>query len=50
MKNGRVSEQQVRDEIAGVEAGDEAKQLFASLALADQLEDFLTLPAYERLD
>ena len=26
------------------------RQLFASLALADQLEDFLTLPAYERLD
>ena len=50
VKHGRVSEQQVRDEIAAVEAGDEAKQLFASLALADQLEDFLTLPAYERLD
>jgi len=50
VKNGRVAEQQVRDEIAAVEAGDEAKQLFASLALADQLEDFLTLPAYERLD
>ena len=50
VRNGRVSEQQVRDEIAAVEAGDEAKQLFASLALADQLEDFLTLPAYDRLD
>jgi malate synthase len=56
VRNGRVSEQQVRDEIAAVEAGDEAKELFASLALADQLEDFLTvpaynlLPAYERLD
>jgi len=50
VKHGRVSEQQVRDEIAAVEAGDEAKELFASLALADQLEDFLTLPAYDRLD
>jgi malate synthase len=50
VKRGRVSEQQVRDEIAAVEAGDEAKQLFASLALADQLEDFLTVPAYDRLD
>ncbi|MGH3009143.1 MAG: malate synthase A [Gaiellaceae bacterium] len=50
VKNGRVSEQQVRDEIAAVEAGDEAKQIFAGLALADELEDFLTLPAYERLD
>ena len=28
----------------------EAKEIFASLALADQREDFLTLPAYERLD
>ena len=36
--------------VAAVEAGDEAKELFASLALADQLEDFLTLPAYDRLD
>ncbi|HUZ16723.1 MAG TPA: malate synthase A [Gaiellaceae bacterium] len=50
VRHGRVSEQQVRDEIAAVEAGDEAKELFASLALADQLEDFLTLPAYDRLD
>ena len=50
VRHGRVSERQVRDEIAAVEAGDEAKELFASLALADQLEDFLTLPAYERLD
>ncbi len=50
VKHGRISEQQVRDEIAAVEAGDEAKELFASLALADQLEDFLTLPAYDRLD
>ena len=50
VKTGRVSEQQVRAEIAAVEAGDDAKQLFASLALADQLEDFLTLPAYDRLD
>ncbi|MDX6481574.1 MAG: malate synthase [Gaiellaceae bacterium] len=49
VKTGCVSEQQVRDEIAAVDAGDEAKELFASLALADQLEDFLTIPAYERL-
>jgi len=50
VKHGRVSEQQVRDEIAAVEAGDEAKEIFASIALADELEDFLTLPAYEHLD
>jgi malate synthase len=50
VKNGRVSEQQVLHEVAAVAAGEEAKQIFAGLALADELEDFLTLPAYERLD
>ncbi len=50
VKHDRVSEQQVRDEIAAVEAGDEAKAIFADLALADELEEFLTLPAYQRLD
>ena len=43
-------EQLVRDEIELVDAGDEAKELFAAVALSEQLEDFLTLPAYERLD
>jgi len=33
-----------------VEAGAEAKELFAAVALSEELEDFLTLPAYERLD
>jgi malate synthase len=47
---GRIDEKQVRDEIAAVDAGDEAKQLFAEVALSDELVDFLTLPAYERLD
>jgi malate synthase len=50
VRHGRVDEQVVRDEIGLVEAGDEAKQLFASVALSEELEDFLTLPAYERLD
>jgi hypothetical protein len=50
VRNGRVEEQRVRDEIGLVEAGDEAKQLFAAVALSEELEDFLTLPAYERLD
>jgi malate synthase len=48
--HGRVDERLVRDEIALVDAGDEAKDLFAAVALAEELEDFLTLPAYERLD
>jgi len=50
VRHGRVDEQLVRDEIELVEAGDEAKQLFAAVALSEELEDFLTLPAYERLD
>ena len=48
--HGRVDERAVRDEIERVDAGDEAKELFAAVALSDELEDFLTLPAYERLD
>jgi malate synthase len=50
VRRGRVDEQRVRDEIGLVEAGDEAKELFATVALSEELEDFLTLPAYERLD
>jgi hypothetical protein len=40
----------VLDEAELVDAGDEAKQLFLGLALAEQLEEFLTLSAYERLE
>jgi malate synthase len=50
VRHGRVDEKHVRHEIELVEAGDEAKELFAAVALAEELEDFLTLPAYERLD
>ena len=41
--------EQVRAELARVEAGDEAKELFAEVALAPEFVEFLTLPAYERL-
>jgi malate synthase len=47
---GRFDEAQVRREIAAVEAGDEAKELFSELALAPDLVEFLTLPAYTRLE
>ena len=47
---GRFTPEQVRDEAAQVEAGEQAKQLFLDLALADQLEEFLTLSAYDQLD
>jgi malate synthase len=50
VRHGRIDEQRVRDEIEVVDAGDEAKQLFEAVALSEELEDFLTLPAYERLD
>jgi malate synthase len=50
VRYGHVDEKVVRHEIELVEAGDEAKELFATVALAEELEDFLTLPAYERLD
>jgi malate synthase len=50
VRHGRVDEKQVRDEIAAVDAGDEAKEIFAAVALSEELEDFLTLPAYEQLD
>jgi malate synthase len=50
VRRGRVDEELVRNEIELVDAGDEAKELFAAVALSEQLEDFLTLPAYERLD
>jgi malate synthase len=49
-RKGRVDEKLVRHEIELVDAGDEAKELFAAVALSEELEDFLTLPAYERLD
>ena len=50
VRAGRFTPEQVRDEAAHVEAGDEAKQLFLELALADRLEDFLTVSAYDRLE
>ena len=50
VRHGRIDERFVRDEIELVDAGEEAKGLFAAVALSEELEDFLTLPAYERLD
>ncbi|MGZ4339105.1 MAG: malate synthase A [Gaiellaceae bacterium] len=50
VRNGRVDESAVRREIELVDAGAEAKDLFAAVALSEELEDFLTLPAYEHLD
>ncbi len=49
VKNGRFDAARVRAEVAEVEAGNEAKELFTELALATELVEFLTLPAYTRL-
>src|SRR5918912_1855752 len=45
----RFTRARVREEIARVEAGDDAKELFAEVALAEELPEFLTLVAYDRL-
>jgi malate synthase len=50
VRAGRFDEERVRAEIEQVEAGGEAKELFADLALAGQLVEFLTLPAYTHLE
>ena len=46
---GRFDSARVRDEIAGVDASDEARNLFERVALADEFVEFLTVPAYDRL-
>ena len=50
VRAGRFDADRVRDELSRVEARDDAKELFAELALADELAEFLTLPAYARLN
>ena len=41
----------MKEELAGATGGkfDEAKALFRQLSTADQFEEFLTVPAYQRL-
>ena len=50
VRHGRVDRALVEEELARVEVPDTAKELFAEVALADEFVEFLTLPAYERLD
>jgi len=45
--HGHISADQVRD--AAGDADGPARELFEATALADELPEFLTLPAYERL-
>jgi malate synthase len=50
VKAGRFTPDRVREEIDAVEAGGGAKELFAEVALGEPFVEFLTLPAYERLE
>jgi malate synthase len=50
LRAGRFTPDEVRSEAAAVDAGAEAKALFLELALAEELVEFLTLPAYTRLE
>jgi malate synthase len=46
---GRFDADAVRAEVAQIEAGDAAKEVFEQVALADEFVEFLTFPAYDRL-
>jgi malate synthase len=46
---GRFDEARVRREIAAIDASDDAKEVFADVALSTPFKDFLTTTAYERL-
>jgi malate synthase len=46
---GRFDDQRVRDEIAQIDAGDEAKDVFADVALSTPFKEFLTPTAYDHL-
>jgi len=50
VRAGRFDAERVRREVEAVEAGEESKQLFGELALAPELVEFLTLPAYTHLE
>jgi malate synthase len=50
VRAGRFDEARVRREVAEVEAGEEAKELFLEVALQPELVEFLTVPAYTHLE
>jgi malate synthase len=49
VQDGRFEKGRVREEIARVDAGEQAKEVFADVALSDTFVEFLTLPAYDLL-
>jgi len=46
---GRFTRERVEDELARVEAAEDAKRLFAEVTFAPEFLEFLTVPAYSRL-
>jgi malate synthase len=49
VRDGRFDADRVRRELAEVDAGDAAKEVFEQVALGEEFVEFLTLPAYDRL-
>jgi malate synthase len=49
VQSGRFDEARVREEIRAVDASEEAKEVFADVALSVPLKDFLTIEAYPLL-
>jgi malate synthase len=49
LRAGRFTPRDVENELSRVDAAEDAKELFAELALGEPLVEFLTLPAYARL-
>jgi malate synthase len=47
---GRFTPERVREEVARVDAPEQAKQVFEQVALGEELVEFLTLPAYTLLE
>ena len=50
VRAGRFTREQVLEEVAAVDASTTAKELFTDVALGERFIEFLTLPAYARLD
>jgi malate synthase len=46
---GRFEAEAVRAEVAQIDAADSAKEVFEQVALAEEFVEFLTFPAYDRL-
>jgi len=49
VQSGRFDEERVREEIASIDASQEAQDVFADVALSVPMKDFLTISAYDRL-